>query len=363
MSLLPDAESFRRLVDGTARGPGPMLARTALRVAEVPYAAAVRLRNLAFDRGLFARARAAVPVISIGNLTVGGTGKTPLVAWTVRLLVRHGLQPAIVSRGYGARPGQRSDEAAELAMLLPGVGHHAAADRRAAVARAVAAGADVIVLDDGFQHRRLHRDLDIVVVDATDPLGGGHVLPRGLLRESPAGIARADAVVLSRISSATETRRAAIRTELATACGGRLPPVWAECDHRPVGLRTADGRVESLDRLVDARLFAFCGIGNPAAFRDTLARISGREPAGFRGYTDHHAYSPADLDSIASAARSMAADLVVTTLKDLVRVQRTELGGLPLAAVEIAIEFAAGAAGLESAILAACGRPSRGSTP
>ena len=363
MSLLPDAESFRRLVDGTDRGPGPALARVALRAAAAPYAAAMRLRNLAYDRGLLASSPAGIPVVSIGNLTVGGTGKTPLVAWTVRLLERHGRRPSIVSRGYGARAGHRSDEAAELAILLPGVGHHAAADRRAAVARAVAAGADVVVLDDGFQHRRLARDLDIVVVDATDPLGCGHVLPRGLLREPPAGLVRADAVVLSRIGSAAPSRRAAIRTELAAVCGGRLPGVWAECDHRAVGLRTADGSVGPLDRLRDARLFAFCGIGNPAAFRSTLAGIAGRDPAGFRAFADHHPYSAADLDALAAAARSVSADILVTTLKDLVRVQRTDLGGIQLAAVEIAIEFEAGAASLEAAILAACDPPAAGAAP
>jgi tetraacyldisaccharide 4'-kinase len=359
MALVPDAESFKRLVDGTTRGPAAVLARTGLAALAIPYGLAVACRNLAYDRGLLPIARAAVPVISIGNLTLGGTGKTPLVAWAAALLARHGRRPAIVSRGYGAARDESGDEAAELALLLPAVPHVADRDRVAAAARAVAGGADVVVLDDGFQHRRLARDLDVVAVDATDPFGCGRMFPRGLLREPLRGLARGQAVILTRSSAVDADRRAAIRAALTAACGGTAPAVWAEADHRPVGLRDAAGGGRPLAALHGSRVFAFAGIGNPPAFRAALAAL-GAEVVGFRPLPDHHAYAPSDLEALGRAAAAARADLAVTTLKDLVKVRREGLGGVPLVALEIAIGFSSGAAAVETAILGAVsggGRP------
>lgn len=367
MSLLPDAESFRRLADGSTRGWTASLARACLRGLSVPYAVAVAARNAAYDAGLLSAAAAPVPVVAVGNLTLGGTGKTPLVAWAVRTLLRHGRTPAIVSRGYGSRPGERGDEAAELAILLPGVAHVADADRRAAARGAAAGGVDVVVLDDGFQHRRLARDLDIVAVDVTDPFGCGHVFPRGLLREPLAGLGRADAVVLTRASTVPPARRDEIRASLESACRGGRPRTWAEADHLPVSLRRFGGASEPLEWLRGRRVFAFAGIGNPAAFRTTLA-ATGCELAGFRWFADHHAYAADDLDAIAGEAAALGAVAVVTTLKDLVKVRRDEIRGLSVVAVEIAVVLTAGSDALEAALLRAIDRagvrkvrdPSRG---
>lgn len=214
MSLLPDADAFKRLVDGSARGFGPALARAALTGLSVPYAAAVACRNAAYDHGLLAAHAGGVPVVSVGNLTLGGTGKTPLVAWLARTWLERGLRPAIVSRGYGAARGARSDEAAELAIVLPDVPHVADRDRVAAVRRAAAQAAEIVVVDDGFQHRRLARDLDILAVDATDPWGCGRLFPRGLLREPLSGVTRAHAVVLTRADAVARDERLAIRRRL-----------------------------------------------------------------------------------------------------------------------------------------------------
>ena len=351
MAWVPDAESFKRLVDGTARGLVPGVARLALAAIAAPYGLAVAARNAAYDRGLLPVSCATVPVISIGNLTLGGTGKTPLVAWTAALLARHGRRPAIVSRGYGVAPGERSDEAAELAIILPDVPHVADRDRVAAAARAAALGADAVVLDDGFQHRRLARDLDVVAVDATDPFGCGRLFPRGLLREPLRGLARARAVVLTRSSAVDAERRGAMRAAIFAACR-QAAPVWAEADHRAVGLRDADGVTRPLADLHGRRIFAFAGIGNPAAFRATLV-AHGAEVAAFRPLPDHHAYTEADLASLACEAAGARADLAVTTLKDLVKIRRATLDSLPLAALEIAIDFVVGKADLEATILAA----------
>jgi tetraacyldisaccharide 4'-kinase len=358
MSILPDAETFRRLADGTLQGPGPAALRTLLGLLAIPYGLATRARNACYDAGLVRRRRAAVPVISVGNLTLGGTGKTPLVAWVARQLAAAGRTPAIVSRGYGARPGEVSDEAAELALLLPGVPHVANRDRAAGVAAAVARGADVAVLDDGFQHRRLHRDLDIVAIDATDPFGCGRLFPRGLLRESLDGLARADAIVLTRATSLPAPRRAEIRAAVEGFRRGRPAAAWLECEHRPVAFRGASGPAEPIASLRGHRVAAFCGIGNPAAFRRTLTDL-GLELVGFRRFADHHAYRPAELESLAGWAAELGAERAVTTLKDLVKIRQTELGGTPLIAVEIALQPLGDAAPLETAIAAAArgGRP------
>jgi tetraacyldisaccharide 4'-kinase len=354
MPVLPDAAAFRRLVDGSQRGAAATLARAGLAALALPYAAAVTIRNAAYDRGIAATRRAAVPVVSVGNLTLGGTGKTPLVAWVAGRCVAAGRRPAIVSRGYGAARGQTSDEAAELALVLPAVPHVADRDRVAAAAEAMARGADAIVLDDGFQHRRLARDLDIVAVDATDPFGCGHIFPRGLLREPLAGLRRAHAVVLTRADAVDADRRRALMAALGDICHRSGPQVWAEATHAPRRLRTATNEHLPLDALRGRPVAAFCGIGNPAAFRLALERL-GADLIDFKTYPDHHAYSAADAAALVSWATAARADLVVTTLKDLVKVRTESLGGIRLAALEIAIEFLGGEAGLEALVRRAVG--------
>lgn len=338
MTMLPDAEAFNRLVDGTARGVGPTLARLTLAGLSGPYGLVVACRNAAYDLGLLPTTQGPMPVISVGNLTLGGTGKTPLVAWLARAVAARDLRPAIVSRGYGAARGERSDEAAELAVLLPDVPHVANRDRIAGVRTAAAAGAEIALLDDGFQHRRLARDLDIVAIDATNPFGGGRLFPRGLLREPLSGLARAQAVVLTRAAAVDARRRSDIRLELTRACRGAMPTVWVEAAHRPVRLRSATSETQPLERLANARVTAFAGIGNPAAFRTSLANL-GATLIGFRAFPDHHAYSAADLDAIREWSAGLEADLVVTTLKDLVKVRTDRLGDIPLFALEIAMEI------------------------
>jgi len=361
MSLLPDADRFRRLVDGRARGPAAAAARAALSGLAVPYGLAVAARNAGYDRGLFPVRSVAAPVISVGNLTLGGTGKTPLVAWVAGRLLAAGRRPAIASRGYAAAPGTLSDEAAELGIVLPGVPHVAHRDRVRAARGGLAAGGDVIVLDDGFQHRRLRRDLDIVAIDATDPFGGGHLLPRGLLRESLAGLRRADVVVLTRSTSVDAARRAAIREAVETARGGR-PPVWAESVHAPLGLRSWSGTTRPLAELRGRRVLGFAAIGNPAAFRTTLEQ-AGAVVTSFVTFADHHAYSPADLRRLADRAAADRADLAVTTLKDLVKVRGDHVGAVPLAAIHVALEMLTGAAAVEQSLGAAVvsGTSARGS--
>jgi len=359
MAFLPEPETFKRIADGSSTGVAAAVARGVLAGLSLPYGLVVALRNGGYDSGTLPSHAAPIPVVSVGNLTLGGTGKTPLVAWVVRLLRERGLRTAIVSRGYAARPGERSDEAAELLTLIPQTAHVVDRDRVAGVrTAAAAAGAEVAVLDDGFQHRRLRRDLDIVAVDATDPFGCGHLFPRGLLREPIRGIGRAGAVVLTRASSVAADRRREIRAALTAAAGGRLTAAWMEAEHRPIALRSADGSRQPLDDLAGRRIAAFAGIGNPAAFRATLQSL-GAELASFAGFPDHHAYTESDLDRVAGGLPA-GVRLVVTTLKDLVKIGRPRLGGVPLVALEIALTPLAGGEALEQAVAAAVDSLGRG---
>jgi tetraacyldisaccharide 4'-kinase len=331
-------------VRGEARGPRAALERLALRAASVPYGLAVRARNALYARGWLAAQRAEVPVVSVGNLTVGGTGKTPCVEYVAGFYRERDRRVAVLSRGYGSAGGA-NDEALVLEANLPDVPHLQGADR-AELARVAAEEleCEVLVLDDGFQHRRLARDLDLVLLDATDPWGQGYLLPRGLLREPPSALRRAHAVVLTRCDQVPPEACAALRGRVA-----RLAPaaVLAETTHQPVELVNAEGATAALDLLRERPVAAFCGIGNPGAFRRTLADL-GAPPGDFRTYADHHAYGRADVEALRAWGRAQPPGaLLLTTQKDLVKLPVTQLGGRPLWALRVRLAFRAGRDDLE----------------
>lgn len=340
-----DAGAMREVLSGAPRGVAAGLLRGALRAAGALYALAMRWRNWRYDTGRAAIQRVDVPVISVGNLTLGGTGKTPLVAWLARWLRQRELRVTIVSRGYGSQDGGPNDEALELEQKLADVPHLQNADRAAAARFAVEELAcEVIVLDDGFQHRRLARDLDIVLLDALEPLGYGRVFPGGLLREPVEGLRRAGVVVLARADLVEPAAREAIRAVVRRVAPGAL---WAEAAHVPRGLVNARGDEQPLEVLRGARVGAFCGLGNPEGFRHTLERC-GCTIAEFREFPDHHAYTRADVESLAVWAEGLQAALVVCTHKDLVKLSCEVLGRVPLAALAIEVEFLAGREELEA---------------
>jgi tetraacyldisaccharide 4'-kinase len=301
-------------------------AGAALAIPTAAFAAVVRLRNAWYDRR-GPSGRASVPVISIGNLAIGGTGKTPLVAWIARHLREDGLVPAVVSRGYGGRAGPGplvvstgegprvnartcGDEPHLLARSLRGVIVVVGADRIEGARCAAAAGAGVVLLDDGFQHRRLARDLDIVVLDARAPFGNGHLFPWGFLRERPASLARAQLVVLTRVR---EGDRAGGAIDAVRAAGFSGPIVRS--GHRTAGFHDAAGRPCASP----ASALAFCGIGDPDLFRDDL-QAAGCAPAAFRVFRDHHPYTLSRWEALIAEAKALGVPLV-TTDKDLSRVQ------------------------------------------
>lgn len=335
-------EAFRELVSGRRRGTVPALQRFGLRALSWPYGVGVRLRNLAYDRGWLKANRATVPVVSVGNLTLGGTGKTPCVEHVARFYRARDLRVAILSRGYGSAGG-RNDEALVLEENLPDVPHLQGPDRVALAATAVEElESEVLVLDDGFQHRRLARDLDLVLVDATEPWGHGHLFPRGLLREPRSSLRRAGVVVLTRCDQAADLDR--LRREMARLAPG-VPIV--ETTHRPAALVNADGEAVALGTLADRPVAAFCGLGNPEAFRRTLVSC-GADVCAFRIFPDHHAYSRADVEELNSWAGRHATDCVaVTTQKDLVKLRLSRLGERPLWALQVRLHVEAGREALD----------------
>jgi tetraacyldisaccharide 4'-kinase len=336
--MLSPAE-YRAIVTKQRTGVRALLWRSLFRVASWPYGLVMRLRNRGYDRNPAKTMRVGVPVVSIGNLTLGGTGKTPLVEWLCRWLREQGVRVAIVSRGYGAEDGASNDEARELEEKLPDVPHVQNPNRIAAATLAIEELAtQFIVLDDAFQHRRIARDLDIVLIDATEPFGQGYVFPRGTLREPLAGVARAQALILTRADQVSEAERAAIRARYQ-----QLAPMalWAEAAHEPVSLRDADGVEVPLTLLRTSRVAAFCGIGNPAGFRHSLDELCG-ELIELREFPDHHHFSREDLEQLEAKAKEERAELLICTHKDLVKIGVTSFGGVPLYALRIGLKFLAG---------------------
>jgi tetraacyldisaccharide 4'-kinase len=330
--------AYLRLIRGQTRGLGPQLARTGLRLVSGAYRAAVAVRNAGFDHGWVPINRADVPVVSIGNLTLGGTGKTPMVEWVARWYRRRGVRVAILSRGYGQSEGL-NDEGRVLEENLPDVPHLQDPDRVALAGIATRElESELIVLDDGFQHRRLGRDVDVVLLDALEPFGLGQLFPRGLLREPIGSLRRADIVVLSRADLVTATDRAAIRAQAERHAG---PLRWAEARHAPLDLLDSEATASPIDTLEGQSVAAFCGIGNPEGFRRTLEPLCGRL-LDLRVFPDHHAYSVEDVGSLERWATELGANLVLTTQKDLVKLRAGLLGPAPLRALRIGLELAAG---------------------
>lgn len=303
--------------------------RFALAPGWLVYRPLVGLRNLAYDFGWRPVFTLPVPVVSVGNLAAGGTGKTPFCAWLCRRLENAGGKPAVLMRGYGGDGGP-NDEARLL--QVPVI---CDPDRVRGGQQAIAAGATCLVLDDGFQHRRLRRNLDIVLIDALRPWGGGAVLPLGLLREGRSALKRAGCLVLTRSDQVDEATRDALVSSLMR---WNVPVICAR--HQPVALRDLDGLDGDHHRepavLSGAPVVLASGIGNPLGFEHTARNLGWKIQAHLR-FPDHHAYSDADCAALRAAAQQHQATLVVTA-KDAVKLRNRGLVGALV--LEIAVGFA-----------------------
>jgi len=304
------------------------------------YDVVTRTRLAAYRKGWFPSAKLPAPVISVGNLTTGGTGKTPLVEWVCRAAGNIGdderapKRVCVLTRGYGrANPksqvvvsngtellaGEREagDEPLLLAKNLLGIAAVICNPNRIAAGHWAieSLGTEVFVLDDGFQHLRLARDLDIVTIDATNPwgVGGGRLLPYGRLREPRTGLSRADCVVITRTDQVEDA--IAVRKAVAELAGAI--PIFSS---RMVtaGVRRLSGETVDRNVLIAQPLAAFCGVGNPESFFDHLRR-EGLPPVLTRTFADHHHYKQSEIDALAQEAKADGAKGLITTAKDAIK--------------------------------------------
>lgn len=316
---------FRALLEGKRRGAVALLIQSVLLVLSMPYAILMRWRSLAFRIGVLRTRHLPRPVISVGNITAGGTGKSPMVAWIARYLIERGKRVAVLSRGYGGsaiatggivsdgrrilmHAAEAGDEPVMLAETVPGLIVAVGADRyRSGLDVLRQLGPDVFILDDGFQHQRLYRDLDILLMDAERPLGNGHVLPAGLMREPRSAASRADLVVYTRCQGVSPVHA--------------FPGIpFCRADHEIVAVRSLDGKKapEPVAGVRSLKGVAFAGIADPGRFFSML-RQAGLKLVAEIPFPDHCVYDNEALERIGKAMESAEGDYLITTEKDVVK--------------------------------------------
>ena len=311
-----DQNAYRNLVAGTDKSWGKKTLRLSLKTVSCAYSAAVRCRNWMYDKHLLKSHRCESSVISIGNITTGGTGKTPLVIWLCKHLNEKEQNTAVLTRGYKTEHGKLTDEPAILAKSCGQASVIVDSDRVRGAQKAITqSNARVLVLDDGFQHRRLRRDLDIIAIDGTCAFGYEKILPAGFLREPLKGLKRADAVVITRYEQASPETTDGIIERIK-----KINPniLIAKALHEHPFAVMIKGQKLTIEQLREKNIYAFCGIGNPDAFMNNLKNL-GLNVVGHKIYNDHHNYSENDITDIYEEARYMDADVVLSTEKDWVK--------------------------------------------
>jgi tetraacyldisaccharide 4'-kinase len=291
---------WEEMLRGRRQGLFAESLRQAARIGSWGYRLGLRGREVAYEKGIFRVKRLPRPTICVGNITVGGTGKTPLVMRLAKDLQAEGLRPAILLRGYKrerktshpvivrgpekiyAKVQESGDEAMELAQRLPGVCIGVGGNRFASgTALLKQFPIDCFIMDDGFQHYQLHRDINVVTLDVMDPWGGGQLLPAGLLRESPEALSRADVVVLTRTGSVGPDRLSVLRAEVSTFIQDRIPILESRHDPRCL-VRLSDQKEQPLTHLKGKSVLAVSGIANPHSFEAGLNGLGAHIAASYR---------------------------------------------------------------------------------
>lgn len=337
----------------------------ALAPLELLYGAVTRTRLALYEAGLLRTYELDAPVLSVGNITAGGTGKTPLVEWLARMAAGAGRRVCVLTRGYGradvrarvlvsdglrvlASAQEGGDEPRLLAEQLRGLAAVVADADRSAAARWAQRElqSDLFILDDGFQHLRLARDLNIVTLDASAPWGGGHLLPRGRLREPLDGLKRADCIIITRAELAPDLDR--LRAD-ATRLSNARPIFNARTQTRALRpLAATDDQPSTTFTALPQPLAAFCALGNPRAFFAQV-RSAGSELSYTRAFPDHHSYTQTDIAALEHAARQHSARALITTAKDAVKLRTFDFS-LPCFVLEIGLAFD-DEAGLSASVL------------
>jgi len=296
---------FRQIMDGSDRSLSAGVLRAVTGFAEPIYSAVMRVRNRLYDTDTLSSHPLGRQAVSVGNITTGGTGKTPVVQWLANRLSADGQHPVILTRGYKTTFTGLSDEQALLAAA--GFPVIANPDRLRGAADALRDHPEttIFILDDGMQHRRARRDFELVLVHAAEPFGFDRIFPRGLLRESLDSLGRADDFL---ITHADEVDPPALAKIISTLRENNAKAEIYQCDH-----------VVQAD-LAGRKYFAFCGIGSPDSFFKKLAGLGGT-CAGVRALDDHEDYSEKDISELAAAAQAAGAEVLITTAKDWVKVE------------------------------------------
>ena len=375
-------DAWWRLVSRPPRSLSDRLSLGFLDAAAALYGAGVSARNAAYDRGCLRSVRLDRPVISVGNLSMGGTGKTACVEYLAQKLGRHGTRVSVLSRGYhgrtgttpytlcvrkgrltvdgqadgpGGLPADLPDEPQLLAWHLPDV--PIVVGRRRDLSGAVAIErwqAEVLLLDDGLQHRRLARSLEIVLVSAQMPLGGWPLLPRGPMREPLASLRRADVIMITKSDQSLE-QLAAVQERLAARHPGAA---IVTARHEPCALQDViGGEAVPLDRLNGVSVALLSGLGDPQGFEFTVQQL-GATIASHAIYPDHHRYTPDEWRGIRASAKAAGAAAVVTTEKDWMRLRPIVAGAPDVATWVLPVRFrvVSGEEVLDARLAAVCAR-------
>lgn len=352
---------YRKLISGESQCRASKILRFCLLGAAKGYAAVIAVRNFLYSKGWLKTYYSTATVISVGNITTGGTGKTPLVIWLCKYLTDENISCAVLTRGYKSQKHKLSDEPAIVAKNCPAVKVIVNPNRVAGAEKAVKEfSSEVLIMDDGFQHRRLGRDLNIVTIDGTVPFGYGKMLPAGMLREPMRSLERADAVVITRTDQCTDTELNEIEEKLRCF---NSDMIIARSVHKPISAKCIGSEEITLKQLEDKMIFAFCGIGNPESFFASIREI-GSGLVGTKVFNDHYRYKPEEVTDICEQANYLDADVILTTQKDWTKTallvsQAAKSGScketapdenMPFAYLAIELEFTRGEEKLRSLI-------------
>ena len=339
-------EYYLSILSGQQRGFVAAIIKSTLSTFTLPYLAVLNTRNALYKNGIVKSTRLPVKVISIGNITTGGTGKTPLVEFSVKYISKTGKKVAILSRGYGGNNSSQesneivNDECLALRENLQDVPVLAGKDRVKSGEKAISDfGVDCVILDDGFQHFKLMRDLDIVVIDALNPFGGGKLIPRGSLREPLKNLKRADLFIISHCNQSNEQTIKSIYTRLNRI--NKDTPV-CESIHSPVHIdNIMDGSIMETEWLKGKRIYALSAIGNPESFVFTLNKLEA-DLIRHRVFRDHHNFTQAEIDQVISEAQSLGAEAIVVTQKDMVKIRKMNIKDANILSLKIEIQITKG---------------------
>ena len=336
------ANWYERVISGEKKTFLASFVLAVFTLLSLAYLALYLLRVLAYKLRLRRVRILPKKVVSVGNLTVGGTGKTPFIELLSRMIKERNYKPVILSRGYAAKDGANSDELLVLRENLPKVPHYTAPSRYQAGLEALSKETentpDVFLLDDGFQHWQLKRDLDIVLVDALNPFGYGRLTPRGMLREPMGALSRADMFVITR-GDQVQPEIIEVLKESLQKFNPEAP--LAVSHHEVRSLREVGTRKKrEISSLKDVKVLGFCGIGNPRAFHGLLVHL-GAQVAAFHAFRDHFHYNAEILRLISQEAMLLGCTALVTTQKDAVKLRDFQIEP-PILELIIGVEITEG---------------------